>query len=99
MCVHTLLPRVDADVDGCCVSTPGGDIAGSVDSAVAVAEPPSPVEVISPVPSIVKLSTGSFDGETGEEEDFRLNYKTSRMNEFFCFSLSLFSYDSLLQPI
>uniref|UniRef100_A0A671YYK6 DENN domain containing 4C n=1 Tax=Sparus aurata TaxID=8175 RepID=A0A671YYK6_SPAAU len=37
---------------------PGGDIAGSVDSAVAVAEPPSPVDVPSPVPSIVKLSTG-----------------------------------------
>lgn len=40
----------------------GGDIAGSVDSAVAVAEPPSPVDVPSPVPSIVRLSTGSFDG-------------------------------------
>uniref|UniRef100_A0AAQ6ABI8 UDENN domain-containing protein n=1 Tax=Amphiprion ocellaris TaxID=80972 RepID=A0AAQ6ABI8_AMPOC len=34
----------------------------NMDSAVAVAEPPSPVDVSSPVPSIVKLSTGSFDG-------------------------------------
>ncbi|XP_044039653.1 DENN domain-containing protein 4C isoform X1 [Siniperca chuatsi] len=51
----------------------GGDIAGSVDSAVAVAEPPSPVDVSSPVPSIVKLSTGSFDGgrETGTGKLFR----------------------------
>lgn len=38
-----------------------GDVAGSVDSAVAVAEPVSPVEVSSAVPSIVRLSTGSFD--------------------------------------
>lgn len=55
---------------------PGGDIAGSVDSAVAVAEPPSPVDVPSPVPSIVKLSTGSFDGgrETGEEKDETHNF-------------------------
>ncbi|XP_077400017.1 DENN domain-containing protein 4C isoform X3 [Vanacampus margaritifer] len=39
----------------------GGDISGSVDSAVAVAEPPSPIDAHAPVPSIVKLSTGSFD--------------------------------------
>uniref|UniRef100_A0A4W5PKM4 DENN domain containing 4C n=1 Tax=Hucho hucho TaxID=62062 RepID=A0A4W5PKM4_9TELE len=40
----------------------GGDIAGSVDSSVVVAEPTSPVEAIPHVPSIVKLSTGgSFD--------------------------------------
>ncbi|XP_029609544.1 DENN domain-containing protein 4C isoform X1 [Salmo trutta] len=40
----------------------GGGIAGSVDSAVAVAEPPSPVKALPHVPSIVKLSTGaSFD--------------------------------------
>lgn len=40
----------------------GGDIAGSVDSSVVVAEPTSPVEAILHVPSIVKLSTGgSFD--------------------------------------
>uniref|UniRef100_A0A3P9KW60 DENN/MADD domain containing 4C n=1 Tax=Oryzias latipes TaxID=8090 RepID=A0A3P9KW60_ORYLA len=38
-----------------------GDIAGSVDKAVAVSEPPSPVDVSSQGPSIVKLSTGSFD--------------------------------------
>uniref|UniRef100_A0A4W6EH93 DENN domain containing 4C n=1 Tax=Lates calcarifer TaxID=8187 RepID=A0A4W6EH93_LATCA len=35
-------------------------------SSLSVAEPPSPVDVPSPVPSIVKLSTGSFDGETVE---------------------------------
>lgn len=53
------------------LSCPGGDVDGSVDSAVA--EPPSPVDVPSPVPSIVKLSTGSFDAarETGEEESNR----------------------------
>ncbi|XP_057709856.1 DENN domain-containing protein 4C isoform X1 [Corythoichthys intestinalis] len=39
----------------------GGDIAGSVDSALAVAEPQSPVDAPSPGPSIVRLSTGSFD--------------------------------------
>ncbi|XP_026176293.1 DENN domain-containing protein 4C isoform X2 [Mastacembelus armatus] len=49
----------------------GGDIAGSVDSAVAVAEPPSPVDGLSPVASIVKLSTGSFDGDTGKGKLFR----------------------------
>lgn len=44
-----------------------------MDSAVAVAEPPSPVDVPSSVPSIVKLSTGSFDAgrETGEEEELQ----------------------------
>lgn len=42
-----------------------------MDSVVALAEPPSPVDGLSSVPSIVKLSTGSFDGgrETGEEKD------------------------------
>ncbi|XP_044196580.1 DENN domain-containing protein 4C isoform X1 [Thunnus albacares] len=51
----------------------GGDISSSVDSAVAVAEPPSPVDVPSSVPSIVKLSTGSFDSgrETGTGKLFR----------------------------
>uniref|UniRef100_A0A6Q2ZQJ3 DENN/MADD domain containing 4C n=1 Tax=Esox lucius TaxID=8010 RepID=A0A6Q2ZQJ3_ESOLU len=40
----------------------GEDAAGSVDSALAVAEPPSPVETLRNVPSIVKLATGgSFD--------------------------------------
>ena len=48
---------------------PGGNIAGSVDSAVAVSEPPSPVDVPSSVQSIVKPSTGNYDGEAGEEED------------------------------
>lgn len=56
----------------CNLVSSGGDIAGSVDSAVAVAEPPSPVKALPHVPSIVKLSTGaSFDtamkrGDTGE---------------------------------
>lgn len=44
---------------------------------MAVAEPPSPVDVPSSVPSIVKLSTGSFDSvrETGEDKDepFKFN--------------------------
>lgn len=46
----------------------GEDIAGSVDSAVAVTEPPSPKELSAPTASIVRLSTGSFDGgrETGK---------------------------------
>uniref|UniRef100_A0A8C8C4T0 DENN domain-containing protein 4C n=1 Tax=Oncorhynchus tshawytscha TaxID=74940 RepID=A0A8C8C4T0_ONCTS len=49
-------------MEGPTVITTGGDIAGSVDSAVAVAEPPSPVKALPHVPSIVKLSTGaSFD--------------------------------------
>ncbi|KAJ8008216.1 hypothetical protein DPEC_G00102500 [Dallia pectoralis] len=40
----------------------GEDVSGSVDRALAVAEPPSPVETLRSVPSIVKLSTvGSFD--------------------------------------
>lgn len=45
-------------------------MSGSVDSAIA--EPSSPVDV--PGPSIVKLSTGSFDGgrETGEEQNDNL---------------------------
>lgn len=44
-----------------------GKASGSVDSAVA--EPPSPVESLMSVPSIVKLSTGSFDAsrDTGEK--------------------------------
>ncbi|XP_015229333.1 PREDICTED: DENN domain-containing protein 4C isoform X1 [Cyprinodon variegatus] len=56
----------------------GGDIAGSMDSAVAVAEPPSPIDVHSPVPSIVRLSTGSFDGgrETKTGKLFRSLSKT-----------------------
>ncbi|XP_022614464.1 DENN domain-containing protein 4C isoform X1 [Seriola dumerili] len=58
----------------------GGDIAGSVDSAVAVAELPSPVDVLSPVPSIVKLSTGSFDGETGAGKLFRRHSKNDNVS-------------------
>uniref|UniRef100_A0AAX7T3U9 DENN/MADD domain containing 4C n=1 Tax=Astatotilapia calliptera TaxID=8154 RepID=A0AAX7T3U9_ASTCA len=46
-----------------------GDIAGSVDSAVAVGEPHSPVDGLPHVHSIVRLSTGSFDGETGKKND------------------------------
>ncbi|XP_029975362.1 DENN domain-containing protein 4C isoform X2 [Salarias fasciatus] len=51
----------------------GGDISGSVDSAVAVVEPKSPVEALGHVPSIVKLSSGSFDGgsEKGPGKLFR----------------------------
>ncbi|XP_014883978.1 DENN domain-containing protein 4C isoform X2 [Poecilia latipinna] len=60
----------------------GGDIAGSVDSAVAVAEPLSPVDVPSPVPSIVRLSTGSFDGgrETKPGKLFRSLSKTDSVS-------------------
>ncbi|XP_024918887.1 DENN domain-containing protein 4C isoform X2 [Cynoglossus semilaevis] len=56
----------------------GGDIAGSVDSAVAVAEPLTPVNVPSPVPSIVKLSAGSCDSETGKL--FRRKSKSRNMS-------------------
>ncbi|XP_068443434.1 DENN domain-containing protein 4C isoform X2 [Clinocottus analis] len=60
----------------------GGDIAGSVDSAVAVAEPPSPVDVPSPVPSIVKLSTGSFNSsrEAGTGKLFRRRSKCDNVS-------------------
>uniref|UniRef100_UPI0037E79AB4 DENN domain-containing protein 4C isoform X2 n=1 Tax=Semicossyphus pulcher TaxID=241346 RepID=UPI0037E79AB4 len=59
----------------------GGDIAGSVDSAVAVAEPTSPVDLPS-VPSIVKLSTGSFDGgrEKGTGKLFRRHSKNDNVS-------------------
>lgn len=69
----------------------GGDIAGSVDSAVAVAEPSSPVGGLSSVPSIVKLSTGSFDGgrETGTGKLFRRNSKTDNVS---------LSHDDASQP-
>lgn len=46
----------------------GKDIAGSVDSAVAVSEPPSPAEPTSPSASIVKLPAGSFDTSTGRRD-------------------------------
>ncbi|XP_019951066.2 DENN domain-containing protein 4C isoform X3 [Paralichthys olivaceus] len=58
----------------------GGDIAGSVDSAVAVAEPPSPVDLPSPVPSIVKLSTGSYDGEAVTGKLFRRHSKIDKVS-------------------
>ncbi|KAK9524655.1 hypothetical protein VZT92_017027 [Zoarces viviparus] len=60
----------------------GGDVAGSVDSAVVVAEPPSAVDVPSPVPSIVKLCTGSFDGgrEAGTGKLFRRHSKTDNVS-------------------
>lgn len=46
----------------------GVDMASSVDSVVAVTEPPSPAEIAPPVASIVKLSTGSLDSSTGRGE-------------------------------
>ncbi|XP_037333926.2 DENN domain-containing protein 4C isoform X2 [Pungitius pungitius] len=60
----------------------GGDIAGSVDSAVAVADVLSAVDVPSPVPSIVKLSTGSFDSgrETGPGKLFRRHSKADNVS-------------------
>ncbi|XP_026208324.1 DENN domain-containing protein 4C isoform X2 [Anabas testudineus] len=58
----------------------GVNIAGSVDSAVAVAEPASPVDLPSPVPSIVKVSTGSFDGETGTGMLFRRHSKNDSVS-------------------
>ncbi|XP_041738425.2 DENN domain-containing protein 4C isoform X2 [Coregonus clupeaformis] len=66
------------DVDHC--SKPKAQHnAGSVDSVVVVAEPPSPVEALPHVPSIVKLSTGgSFDtamkrGDTAPGKLFSLH--------------------------
>ncbi|XP_028973842.2 DENN domain-containing protein 4C isoform X2 [Esox lucius] len=60
---HTLFARsliIGDPVENHC--SRGEDAAGSVDSALAVAEPPSPVETLRNVPSIVKLATGgSFD--------------------------------------
>ncbi|KAL2078974.1 hypothetical protein ACEWY4_024718 [Coilia grayii] len=58
----------------------GEDIAGSVDSAVAVTTPPSPADVAPPPPSIVKLSTGNSDSgsgrETGPNKLFKLRSKS-----------------------
>ncbi|KAM7377430.1 hypothetical protein PAMA_013964 [Pampus argenteus] len=53
---------------------------GSVDSAVA--EPSSPVDSPSSVPSIVKLSTGSFDAgrETGAGQLFRRHSKNDNVS-------------------
>ncbi|KAB5579415.1 hypothetical protein PHYPO_G00194810 [Pangasianodon hypophthalmus] len=44
------------------------DIAGSVDSAVAVSEPPSPAESIPPPASIVRQSSGSFEKTIGRKD-------------------------------
>lgn len=55
-----------------------GKTTGSVDSAVA--EPPSPVESLVSVPSIVKLSTGSFNASRDAgEKDF--SAKLSKYNK------------------
>ncbi|XP_056601825.1 DENN domain-containing protein 4C [Triplophysa dalaica] len=45
----------------------GDDLASSLDSVVAVTEPPSPADMAPPVASIVKLSTGSLDSNAGRE--------------------------------
>ncbi|KAF5907052.1 DENN domain-containing protein 4C isoform X1, partial [Clarias magur] len=44
------------------------DIAGSVDSAVAVSEPPSPAEATPPPASIVKQPSGNFDKTLGRKD-------------------------------
>lgn len=64
-------------------------MAGSVDSAVA--EPPSPVDVPLPVPSIVKLSTGSFDAGREAGEEFNFNYEMASE-----IGIAILSLDSLL---
>ncbi|XP_047433412.1 DENN domain-containing protein 4C isoform X2 [Mugil cephalus] len=63
---HTAVPSAD-ERSNAKAQHNGGDI------AVAAAEPSSPVTVLPSVPSIVKLSTGSFDGsrETGTGQLFR----------------------------
>ncbi|XP_029026612.1 DENN domain-containing protein 4C isoform X2 [Betta splendens] len=58
----------------------GGDVAGSVDSAVAAAEPTTPTDLPSPGPSIVRLSTGSFDGESGSGKLFRRHSKNDSVS-------------------
>ncbi|KAK7909708.1 hypothetical protein WMY93_014392 [Mugilogobius chulae] len=58
----------------------GGDIAGSVDSAVAVNEPPSPKDLNAPAPSIVRLSTGSFDGGRETGKLFRRHSKSDNIS-------------------
>uniref|UniRef100_A0A8C7SE44 UDENN domain-containing protein n=1 Tax=Oncorhynchus mykiss TaxID=8022 RepID=A0A8C7SE44_ONCMY len=84
---HTLFARSliigDATDNHCSTD---GDIAGSVDSSVVVAEPTSPVEAIPHVPSIVKLSTGgSFDtamkrGETAPGKLFSLRSQSENVS-------------------
>lgn len=72
----------------------GDDIASSVDSVVAVTEPPSPAEIASSVASIVKLSTEipvHFDstaesdrGESGQSlKIYSMINKKSRYKLFF----------------
>ncbi|XP_061768525.1 DENN domain-containing protein 4C isoform X1 [Nerophis ophidion] len=58
----------------------GGDISGSVDSAFAVAEPPSPVDAPLPVQSIVRLSTGSLDAGRESGTLFRRKSKTDNVS-------------------
>uniref|UniRef100_A0A672JFS3 DENN/MADD domain containing 4C n=1 Tax=Salarias fasciatus TaxID=181472 RepID=A0A672JFS3_SALFA len=65
----------------CTILSPGGDISGSVDSAVAVVEPKSPVEALGHVPSIVKLSSGSFDGGSEKGESVSTNDSVSLSDE------------------
>lgn len=48
------------------------DIADSVDSAVAVSEPPSPAESTPPPASIVKQPSVSFDKTIGRKDSGRL---------------------------
>lgn len=76
---HAALPLADERNDTKAQHN-GGDIAGSVDSAVAVGEPHSPVDGSPHVHSIVRLSTGSFDGETGKGKLFRRHSKNDNVS-------------------
>ncbi|XP_063326196.1 DENN domain-containing protein 4C-like isoform X2 [Pelmatolapia mariae] len=76
---HAALPPADERNDTKAQHN-GGDIAGSVDSAVAVGEPHSPVDGLPHVHSIVRLSTGSFDGETGKGKLFRRHSKNDNVS-------------------
>ncbi|XP_039465391.1 DENN domain-containing protein 4C [Oreochromis aureus] len=76
---HAALPPADERNDTKAQHN-GGDIAGSVDSAVAVGEPHSPVDGSPHVHSIVRLSTGSFDGETGKGKLFRRHSKNDNVS-------------------
>lgn len=49
------------------------DVAGSVDSAVAVSERPSPAESAPPPASIVKQPSVSFDKAIGRKDSGRTN--------------------------
>lgn len=51
------------------------DIAGSVDSAVAVSGPPSPAETTPPPASIVKQSSVSFDKTIGRKDSGKPNIR------------------------